>query len=128
MPLKRASCQQPKSLETFYEEWATSSDSGSQSIGTQMLALLPMLTEACAAFNVWGLTSLAHLWLLAADDFRSPWLVCVTAFPGQGYRIRYRMTQADAPWPEAFAEGIAPDEADACRLILIAMKRSGGWE
>jgi len=51
----------------------------------------------------------------------------VLTFPGQGYQIRYQMKETDAPWPEAFVEGIAADEAAACRLILIAMKRSGGW-
>jgi len=30
------------------------------------LELLPMLAEVCAPFGVWGLTSLYHLWLLAA--------------------------------------------------------------
>jgi hypothetical protein len=51
----------------------------------------------------------------------------VTAHPGQGYQIRYKMTEADAPWADAFVEGEAPDEAAACSLILIAMKQSGGW-
>jgi hypothetical protein len=37
------------------------------------------------------------------------------------------MMAADAPWPDAFVEGKAPDEAEACKLILIAMKNSGGW-
>jgi hypothetical protein len=70
---------------------------------------------------------MANLWLLSIDDASSAWFVSITALPGQGYCIRYRMAEADAPWPEAFVEGIAADEADACRLILIAMKRSGGW-
>jgi hypothetical protein len=128
MPLKRASCQHSASLETFYKEFAASDEAFSKSMGEQMLSLLPMLSQACAPFDVWGLTSMHHLWLLAADDWRSSWLVCVTALPAEGYRIQYRMPQADAPWPNAFIQGIAPDEATACRRILIAMKRSGGWE
>ena len=52
-----------------------------------MLSLLPRLAEVCAPFHVWGLTSLAHLWLLVADDWRSPWLVCIIAVPNEGYRI-----------------------------------------
>jgi hypothetical protein len=127
MALRRASCQKSVSLEGFYQELASSTDSVSSSAGEQMLSLLQMLSEVCTPFDVWGLTSLAHLWLLAADDWRSTWLVCVTAFPGLGYRIQYRMTDIEAPWPEALVEGMASDEATACRLILIAMERSGGW-
>lgn len=127
MPLKRASCQPSATLEGFYEELAASTDSVSSGSGKQMLSLLPMLTETCADINVWGLTSHAHLWLLASDNWTTPWLVSVTAFSGVGYRVQYRMPAADAPWPEALVEGTAPDEAAACRLILIAMKRSGGW-
>jgi len=127
MPLTRASCQKSASLEGFYKDLAASTDTVSSSAGEQMLSLLPMLSDICADFNVWGLTSLNHLWLLPSDDWKSPWLVQVTAYPGQGYEVRYKMTATDAPWAEAFVEGKAPDEASACRLILIAMKRSGGW-
>jgi hypothetical protein len=116
-----------KEEEGFYEDVAASTDSVSSSIGRQMLELLPMLAEVCAPFGVWGLTSHYNLWLLAADEPSAAWLVSISAFPGLGYRIQYRMAAADAPWPEALVEGMAVDEADACRLVLIAMKRSGGW-
>jgi hypothetical protein len=127
MPIRRASCQQHGTLEGFYQALADSSDSVSSSGGRQMLSLLPLLSDVCATFNVWGLTSHETLWLLPSDDPSSPWLVSVIGFAGQGYHIRYKMAEADAPWPEALVEGTAPDEAAACRLILIAMKRSGGW-
>ncbi len=51
--------------------------------------------------------------------------VPVIADPCGKYRVRYKMKARDAPWPEAFVEGKAPDEAAACRLILVAMKNSG---
>jgi len=128
MPIKRASCQRSKSLEGFYEDVAASTDSVCSSIGRQKLELLPMLAEVCEPFAVWGLTSHYHLWLLAVDEPSTSWLVSISAFPGLGYRIQYRMAVSDAPWPEALVEGMAADEADACRLVLIAMKRSGGWQ
>lgn len=128
MPLRRASSQRSTTLEGFYQELASSADSVTSSIGVQMLSLLPMLTEYCVPFNVWGLTSLAHLWLLAAHDWRSPWLVCITAIPSEGYRIQYMTVEGDAPRPETRVEGVASDETTACRLILSAMRRSGGWQ
>jgi hypothetical protein len=84
-----------------------------------MLSLfpMPMLTEVCVPFNVWGSTSLAHLWLLAADDC-SPWLVCITAIPSEGHRIQYKTVEAEEPRPEASVEGVASDEATAWRIIL----------
>ncbi len=99
-----------------------------------MLSLLPVLAENLCSMNVWGLTSLHDLWLLAADDWRLLWLVCITAIPSEGYRIQYRRVDADSPWPKndarrpiATVEGIASDETTACRLVLSAMSHSGGW-
>ena len=127
MPLKRESSQNTRTLEGFYEDLAASSDDVSRSIGLQMLRLLPMLREACGNRAVWGLTSLTHLWLLAVDDWRSRWLVRITAFPGNGFRVSFRMPDADAPWPDAMVDGEARDERHACELTLIAMRESGGW-
>ena len=64
MPLTRASCQQSASLEDFYEKMAASTNIISSGTGKQMLSLLRMLSDLCVDLNVWGLTSLAHLWLL----------------------------------------------------------------
>jgi hypothetical protein len=89
-----------------------------------MLPLLKMLSDACADFQVWGLTSHTDLWLLPSEDRYSPCLVQVIADPCGEYRVRYKMKASDAPWPDAFVEGRVPDEPAACRLILIAMKQS----
>lgn len=128
MALKRASCQQSDTLEGFYSRLAASDDRVSAGIGNQMLSLLPMLSELCEPLEVWGLTSLYHLWLLAEDDWRSPWLVRITASPeGEEYKISYCMADIDAPWPGALVEGVAKGRQTACQFISIGMKRSGGW-
>jgi len=127
MAIERASSQSPETLVSYYKALTESEDSVSSSMGHQMLVLLPMLSEVCAGQGVWGLTSLAHLWLLAVDDWTSPWLVSVTALPGEGFRVRYRMPEAEAPWPDSVVEGQARDEGQACQLVAIGMGRSGGW-
>jgi hypothetical protein len=127
MPLARATSQSQETIESFYRDLAGSPDSVTSSIGRQMLDLLPMLADTCGSRAVWGLTSLYHLWLLAQDDWRSPWLVCVTANPGEGFRVRYRLPAARAPWPDALVEGDARDEAHACQLVAIAIEECGGW-
>ena len=127
MPLPRASCQPSATLEGFYQKLASSSHSWESRAGALMLSLLPRLAEVCAPFHVWGLTSLHRLVLLAADDWRSPWLVYITAIPDDGYRIEYRNVDADAPRPKTIVEGVGSDAATACRLVLSAMSHSGGW-
>lgn len=127
MPLKRASCQESTTLEGFYQKLAASDDSVTAAVGNEMSSLLPVLSESFRSIDVWGLTSLYHLWLLAADDWRSPWFVRISAYPGHEYRISYRMAEVDAPWPDALVEGLASDTQTACEFVLIAMKRSGGW-
>jgi len=126
MSIQRASCQ-GASLKAFYEEAAAAHNIIVSTVGKQMLSLLPMLSDVCADFDVWGLTSMCDLWLLPSDDPFAPWLVQVSAQPGLGYQVRYKMTATEASRPDAFVEGMAQDEAAACRLILAAMKNSGGW-
>jgi hypothetical protein len=125
--LKRVSSQGTLPLQDFYREFAESDDGVSSSIGTLMLELLPMLNEMWASAEVWGLTSLADLWLLSADDWTSRWHVCVTGHPGGGFRIRYRRPDGAVPWPDALVDGHARDVAHACQLLAIAMRESGGW-
>ena len=126
VPLKQSSCQEYKTLEGFYRELAASDDYVSAKVGNRMLRLLPGLSELCKPFEVWGLTSHYDLWLLAEDDWRSPWMVCIQAFSDE-YRIRYRIPESDAPWPDAYAEGSVSSELIACERVLIAMRRSGAW-
>ncbi|WP_437275473.1 hypothetical protein WME90_30050 [Sorangium sp. So ce375] len=127
MALNRASVQQSKSLEEFYGELKSSTDSTTASIGDGMLELLPLLRDACSDRDAWALTSLMRLWLLAADDPSAPWLVSVMAVPGNGFQVTYRMSAAESPWPDALVQGMAIDEADACRMVRIAMERCRGW-
>lgn len=127
MAVVRASSQASGSIEAFYQELAASKDSMTAAIGAGMLLLLPGLSEVCAAHEVWGLTSHYGLWLLAADDYTSPWLVFVIAYPGTNYKVRYRMTEADQHWPDALVVGSRMEMAEALRMIRVAMKRSGGW-
>ena len=127
MPLHKASVQQHKTLEEFYGELKASTDSVSSSGGQTMLELLPLLGDLCADVEAWGLTSHSRLWLLAADSSQAPWLVSIQPFPGQGFQISYRMPATEAPWADAFVEGFATDEADAIRMVRIAMERSKGW-
>jgi hypothetical protein len=127
MALSRATCQRHGTLEEFYSELAASEDSISAAIGASMIGFLPLLRDACAEHEVWGLTSHSRLWLLAKDDYTSVWLVSIQAWPADGFRIQYRMPRDEAPWSEAIVEGFARDEAEACALVRIAMNRCKGW-
>ena len=130
MALKRAPAQASRDLYDYYREfldWDLGPEDSSTQVATQMLQLLPVLEALCLNVTVWGLTSMQRLCLLADDDWRSPWFVIIQAKPMGGFQIQYRMSQAEAPWPNAIVEGFAEDKERACELIRIAMERSGGW-
>jgi hypothetical protein len=130
MALKRASTQSSRGLYEFYRQlvdYDLGTEGSNTKVSRQMLELLPMLEDLFLSLNVWGLTSMERLCLLADDDWRSPWFVIIQAKPMGGFQIQYRMSQAEAPWPNAIVEGFAEDKERACELIRIAMQRSGGW-
>jgi hypothetical protein len=127
VPLVRATCQGPETIETFYRELAASQDRITSAIGAGMLRLLPGLVDTCATHKVWGLTSHFDLWLLAADDYTSRWLVFVIAHPAGSYEVRYAMTEADQPWPDALVAGSTMEPGEALSMIRVAMRRCGAW-
>jgi hypothetical protein len=95
-------------------------------IGRAMVDILPDLHEMSRTRDVWGLTSHYHLWLLAADDYKSRWLVEIIGYSGE-YVIGFRLPEADEPWPNAVVRGTARTKTDALEMIETAMVRSGGW-
>lgn len=124
MSIRRESSQTSASLEGFYEE-LLESEHDSQ-IGTAMLAFLRAFDERFPDRQVWGLTSHYQLWLLACDDWRSPWLVSVIGNASE-FSVEYRMPSDEAPWADALVRGSAPDLRRALDLVAVAMERSGGW-
>ena len=127
MAIRRESSQRSNTLVGFYQEAAASDEKGTSGIGTAMLEFLQAFDERFPDRQVWGLTSHYRLWLLAEDDWRSPWFVSVIGFLGE-YWVEYRMLPADAPWPGALVRGSAPDVRRALELVEVAMARSGGWQ
>jgi len=124
MSFRRPSCQ-GETLEAFYGTLAASTESSE--MGKAMLQLLPELEKVFAFRDAWGLTSLYHLWLLAADDWSSRWLVSVIANRPGYWHVGYRMPEAAQPWPDAIVTGRATSMAAAIEMIRIGMIRSGGW-
>lgn len=124
--MRRASCQSPD-LAAFYGDLARSDDDLTAAVGRSMLALLTALDPLCARYEVWGLTSLNRLILLAEDDFQSPWYVRVIAHPEGPYEIHYLMAPAESPWPDALVAGSAESVPAAVTMIETAMVRSSGW-
>jgi hypothetical protein len=126
MGLQRASFQQGKSLEQYYEALKASTDSGTASVGCTMLDLLPLLKDVCNDRDIWALTSHHCLWLLPGDERTSPWLVSVFGCGGR-FQIEYRLPATTAPWSNAMVSGQAVDAADAARMVRTAIDRSDGW-
>lgn len=126
MSLRRASCQ-TGSLEDFYREALRSERRVTASVGKAMLSLLPRLHVHCERREVYGLTSLYGLWLLAEDDYTSPWRVHVVAYGHSNFQVQYRMPRDEAPWSEALVTGDADGVDKAMQLVDGAMTRSRAW-
>jgi hypothetical protein len=125
--LKRASWQGPATLDDEYRGFEELPNGHLSRAGTRMLQLLPLLSEACSAIDVWGLTSHESLCLIAADTQEAPWLVIIEPAPGDEYEIRFRLPGSEAPWDHAMVWGSARSPEEACRMVGIGMERSRGW-
>jgi hypothetical protein len=125
MPLRRISAQKHLSLHGFYQELAAAE--ATERLGKMMADLVEFL-DANLKSTIWGLTSHYSLWLLARDDYRSPWLVEVFALPAEGYRIQYRIPESAAPWSDAFVQGMAKTKEQTLEYILVALDRAGTFD
>src|SRR5687767_14368124 len=124
MPLQRISAQQSGTLVEFYTKVAEGEET--KEFGAMMVELIAFLNSHVKE-SVWALTSHYSLWLLSSDNYRSGWHVEILAMENLGYRIRYRVPDAESPWANALVEGMAEDKERALECILVAMERSKGW-
>ena len=93
-----------------------------------MLELISCLRALPDKRQVWGLTSIGRLCLLAQDTYKSPWFVIVAALDSRNYFIEYRMPDDIAPWPGAYVKGEAQTKEHAIQMILTATEQSQGWK
>jgi hypothetical protein len=126
MVLARCKDQGTETLDAFYEGFAKRGTAVGTD-GRAMLDLFAALQMWSDTRQVWGLTSLAALYLLSSDDSSSPRYVKVLALSYGGYEIEYLMPAEIAPWPQAWVRGEAATVHDAVRMLGVAMDRSGGW-
>jgi hypothetical protein len=92
--------------------------------GAQMLELLPLVAEACADLDLWGVTSHERLCLRGANEYESPWLVIIEPIPGDGFDVRFRLPDDEAPWPGAMVWGHAHTKEDAGAMVRVGVARS----
>lgn len=119
-------------LDEFYADIAAHGTAIGSRTGSAMLSLIKRLRKLPDDRQVWGLTSLSRLCLLAQDEiFKNdvfvPWYVVVVAGGMNEYYVEYLMPEDIAPWPNAYVRGEARSEDEAVEMILTAMERSGGW-
>ncbi len=128
MQLIRCKDQKSGTLDEFYTEIRQHDSSYDQGGGAAMLDLINRLRALPDDRQVFGLTSLHKLCLLAEDTWESPWYVIIVASDKTRYWVQYYLPEKLAPWPEAQVTGEARSEDEAVQMILIAMEKSGGWK
>jgi hypothetical protein len=126
MQLIRCQDQKSETLDEFYT--GISLHEGFEKNGVAMLDLINRLRALSDNRQVFGLTSLDRLCLLAEDTWESPWYVIIAAHDKTMYWVQYLMPEQLAPWPDAYVTGEARSEDDAVQMILIAMEKSEGWK
>ena len=117
----------PGTLREDYEDLGRRPEAGWRAVAQQMLELIPLLEDVCAAVPVWGLISVSRLCLLAADNFHSRRYVVIAAQGlAGGYNICGGTSSRDADGPNAVVEHADSAQA-AAELVRRAMVNSGGW-
>jgi hypothetical protein len=127
MAFQRATCQSRRSLREHYEAEANGSDPHVAPAARLMIQLIERLETTFQDRSVWGLTSLYHLKLLAADDWKTPWYVSIAPAVSGRFAIEYLLPEGEAPWPNARVLGESESVEAAVDMILLAMQKSRGW-
>jgi len=121
------SASSPDTLQEAYGDLARRPEPGWRSVAAQMLELIPLLEDVCAAVPVWGLISVERLCLLAVDNFHSRRYVVIAAQGlAGGYNISGGTSSNDADLPNAVVEH-ADSPQVAAQLVRTAMVNSGAW-
>ena len=126
MPLVRCSDQKRQTLEQTYSELASAENKFSAEIGKSMLPFIELIKETFPQTEIYGLTSMHHLVLLATDSWKSHWFVKFI-YHGTEFNIEYLMPEDISPWPLARVHGTARTMSDAKKYLIIAMTESRGW-
>lgn len=126
MPLKRCS-NQTGSLEDFYSEVASSSNTTLSKIGKSMLEVVNLIDKTFIDTKVFGLTSHESLLLFSEDNWMSDWYIVITPNGLEEYDLEYKMTKESQPWENAFVKGGTKSLEKFKDLIIIAMIESKGW-
>lgn len=117
-------CQCEDLVDSYRQYGTDIADSQSKA----MLDLLELLKLHESDYVVYALTSHRKLCLLSEDHYDATWWVTVSPEPLGSYRVEYLMESSIAPWPGAYITGEARELDQAIQMVLVAIKRSGGWD
>lgn len=127
MPILRCFEQNRQTLEEFYQEWSTSIEPSSISIGKAMLQILEKINHTFLGLDIYGSTSHAHLILHSTNTNDSDWYVSIIAMLDE-FHIEYKLPRHKAPWPDATTKGATKSLEEFMKYLVIAMKESEGWK
>ena len=126
MPVKRSKSQQQQSLTEFYTE--NSDETINNSIGEVMLKWIDRLNSELPDIEIWGLTSLYRLVLMATETYEGEWSVIIFGTENN-YRVDYLIPKEEnSPWQNAYITGTTTDFEEALKMSLIAIENSRAWK
>ena len=123
MKIQRCKDQKDKTLEEFYSELLASEDKILKSIGQSMLNLLAAISKESMPKNIYGLTSLYQLKLLAQDTFISAWYISIISCGYEKFFIDYLGDIENDKYIRLEASNIS----ETIKLIKLAIIKSKGW-
>lgn len=127
MPIIRCSEQKSRTLEKFYNDAKASDESTISGIGKVMLLIIDEINKTFTTTKIYGLTSHYRLFLLSADNGRTPWFVSIIALNSKNIYIEYLLPENKQPWADARVRGEASSIQEAMKYLIIAMTESQGW-
>lgn len=126
MPIVRCKDQKRQTLEEFYSEWASYEDKFSIDLGKAILSIIEFINNTFIETKIFGLTSHAHLILLAQNSSESEWFVKLIT-NGLEFYIEYLIPKENQPWENAIVKGETTSMEEFKNYIIIAMVESQGW-
>lgn len=92
-----------------------------------MLSVIEMINKTFSVTEIYGLTSHAHLLLMATDNSKAEYFVAIIANEDDEFHLEYSVPKFPQRWRNPILKVATKSLNEFNQAIIVAMSKSNGW-